>query len=409
MIAQTITGEGPIRRSKPTAFNPADVAVGAKTRVLGTGAGGARRVPLLPPSKEKEDDSTATTTARSTSESVTRVNKVGQGVSGGTSRPAPSKPATSTNKTKPVPVPKLVSKPATSSSSTMQSGSSQSKPPPPQPQPQETKRKPNIKGSHTQPTLAQLARAKAAAELKNNSKNGTTAAKPTWGGGRSVSSSNSTKGLVVKDKGKVGVKVASKAVAPEAVPLPPSPTPASVPLPSSPHVQKEDEKAGVGTSEPEVLEEPLTTTLDGEGSLSAQHPHDHGESQTNGNPTNSATTTDPEGTPNTMQIPFPSGPLPNTPISNLLTSIQQGFLFSPCSPLSPPQSYLRKVGTGVDEDAGTPQLHRDSHLTHDLLDLVSNKAVGEGQRIPSVVEMGAKFAAVDEADRQVLSDVEVNR
>ena len=35
---------------------------------------------------------------------------------------------------------------------------------------------------------------------------------------------------------------------------------------------------------------------------------------------------------------------PSTPITTLLSSIQRGFLFTPSSPLSPPQNYLPARG-----------------------------------------------------------------
>ena len=44
-----------------------------------------------------------------------------------------------------------------------------------------------------------------------------------------------------------------------------------------------------------------------------------------------------------------------TPISTLLTSIQQGFLFTPYSPLSPPQSYLPPTADDdLEIDSPTP-------------------------------------------------------
>jgi hypothetical protein len=42
----------------------------------------------------------------------------------------------------------------------------------------------------------------------------------------------------------------------------------------------------------------------------------------------------------------PRAAVPETPISNLLSSIQQGFLATPCSPLSPPQGYADRAAAG---------------------------------------------------------------
>lgn len=116
-------------------------------------------------------------------------------------------------------------------------------------------------------------------------------------------------------------------------------------------------------------------------------------------------------TPTPAQIPLAA--FPNTPISTLLTSIQQGFLFTPCSPLSPPQSYLHRVDG---EEVGTPtplpwptRVQHEGHRSHDSL-AQAETASTPGQRIPelaSAFETVKMPSAVD--DRQVLSDIEVNR
>lgn len=424
LINDPKAGDGPIRPSNPT--NPTEA--GGKARVVG----GARRVPLPPPAT-KEDDSTKESLrdCHSTSESVTKV-KVGQTTSHGVigSRPVPSKsnPTKADVKPKPKPVPK----PTAKAPSVAQGTAKLPAPKPPRSDTEEAKKLVSKAGGATQPTFAQLARAKAAV-AEQKSKN----AKPVWGGGRSAPSKpaaqvSTTKGLSIQDKAQgtrpaSRTKVASKVV-PEAIPLPPSPgcgtTPASVQLPLSPcSTVSIDEKADSAVT-PEDEEEPLAT-VDAAESIPSQHPHDAAETNAT-SPLDSAQFTIPDILQETTEVtPTPAqislAPFPNTPISNLLTSIQQGFLFTPCSPLSPPQSYIHKVKV-IDDGAGntpTPlplscevQDQNEGHVAHDHLVHNGVRDGVIGQKIPeltSVLEMSTKMPSVmDETERQVLVDVEVN-
>lgn len=86
-----------------------------------------------------------------------------------------------------------------------------------------------------------------------------------------------------------------------------------------------------------------------------------------------------------------------TPISSLLSSIQQGFLFTPCSPLSPPQSYL-PLDNYDDSDSPTPFTKMGGNY-HGL----------SGKRMAGWSGLGvATREEDDENGRQVLSDMEMN-
>ncbi|KAG6372351.1 clasp N terminal-domain-containing protein [Boletus reticuloceps] len=103
-----------------------------------------------------------------------------------------------------------------------------------------------------------------------------------------------------------------KETSPTLIPLPPSPStsPTEIPLPQSPD----------GTPrppEPEAQDEPVLATLSGSTEPARKQLRSAEPCQEQGD----------TGTP-------------STPITTLLASIQRGFLFTPSSPLSPPQNYL---------------------------------------------------------------------
>lgn len=98
-----------------------------------------------------------------------------------------------------------------------------------------------------------------------------------------------------------------------------------------------------------------------------------------------------ESTP-TGQSAFPAPAA--TPISSLLTSIQQGFLFTPCSPLSPPQSYL--------------PLSTDDHRDIDSPTPCAKNFAGDAVPEKKIVDLRLAALGENEDGRQVLSDVDMN-
>jgi hypothetical protein len=93
--------------------------------------------------------------------------------------------------------------------------------------------------------------------------------------------------------------------------------------------------------------------------------------------------------------------LGRTPISSLLTSIQRGFVFTPSSPLSPPESYLHASTT----NRGPPLVFPIKQL--------QQVATSGNEELPAVVTLTAgslrgKLPGED-VERQVLSDVELNQ
>lgn len=112
------------------------------------------------------------------------------------------------------------------------------------------------------------------------------------------------------------VKAERKEQSPTLIPLPPSPSvpPTEIPLPPSPDCTPH-------LTNPEAQDEPVVETLSdstdpaGKQLRSAEHCDEHGDMVS-----------------------------PSTPITTLLSSIQRGFIFTPSSPLSPPQNYLAAPG-----------------------------------------------------------------
>lgn len=210
----------------------------------------------------------------------------------------------------------------------------------------------------TQPTLAQLARTKPAVERKGPS---ITASKPLWG--RSISKASGKKIALVQ---KVMRKLPEPPVAdscsmegrsnPAQIPLPPSPSPSITQIAS---ISRSPTPLDVPSSPPLApllgpmdlpMEDEICATDKGESQNGREmstctHPGSSGEVVAPSNQTSADGLKLLDGEPTTPQgllVPRDfSDPASNkTPISALLSSIQRGFLFTPSSPLSPPQSYL---------------------------------------------------------------------
>lgn len=127
------------------------------------------------------------------------------------------------------------------------------------------------------------------------------------------------------------VKAERKETSPTLIPLPPSPSipPTEVPLPPSPDCTPHPDDA-------EAQDEPVVASLSG--------------------------STDPAGKQSRSVEPYQEqGDMypPSTPITTLLSSIQRGFLFTPSSPLSPPQNYLPAPGN-------LPEKRQDTIIVSDF-------------------------------------------
>jgi len=160
--------------------------------------------------------------------------------------------------------------------------------------------------------------------------------KPVWGGRSSTKVSKPVvKALSIRSKlGGMNNPDTTKP-APDHVPLPPSPTvcPATVPLPSSPACSPHQSRQ---------------FELPASGELSVQETaHDLHVPQDVGHPSINAT-------PSPRDIDFQESPS-KTPITALFSSIQRGFLFTPSSPLSPPQGYVTEIITHTN----SPMAHKD--------------------------------------------------
>lgn len=120
------------------------------------------------------------------------------------------------------------------------------------------------------------------------------------------------------------VKAERKETSPTLIPLPPSPStlPTDIPLPSSP--------ASISHPTDDAQNEPVIASPSGST-------NSVGKQLGSAEPCQKQGDTDP----------------PSTPITTLLSSIQRGFLFTPSSPLSPPQNYLPVPGNlpGKRQDA----------------------------------------------------------
>lgn len=109
------------------------------------------------------------------------------------------------------------------------------------------------------------------------------------------------------------VKAERKEASPTLIPLPPSPStsPTEIPLPPSPDCTARP-------ADPKAQAEPVVATPSASTEPARRQPMSAESCQEQGDP--------------------------STPITTLLSSIQRGFLFTPSSPLSPPQNYLPARG-----------------------------------------------------------------
>jgi hypothetical protein len=253
-----------------------------------------------------------------------------------------------------------------------------------------------------QPTLAQLSRAKAAAVERK----GKDAVKPGWGRPPPSKTAAVTKGVSTGGKiqdAKPGSRPKPKGkTAPTNIPLPPSPkrekTPTSVPLPASPKPPKNEQEVEGCVGDVEGVLVPAMDE-DKEVPTCAQVP---------AVPFISDIKEPADSTPTRMPIGAPAG----TPISTLLTTIQQGFLFTPCSPLSPPQTYLPLTANDAAEmDSPTPTFTRPGETEPHLSDHLTTQTDNDvDKRIPELMptlEEAKTPRNGDETERQVL--VEVNQ
>lgn len=148
--------------------------------------------------------------------------------------------------------------------------------------------------------------------------------KPVWGGRPMPKGPKPVaKALAIRSKPGVMKNPDPSKPAPKDVPLPPSPTvcPTAVPLPPSPVYSPRHSPQ----FEPTVSEElPIQTqTYDTHVARDANRPSI-------------------DSTPSRRDVNIQESPS-KTPITALLSSIQHGFLLTPSSPLSPPQTYVTGV------------------------------------------------------------------
>ena len=357
--------------------------------------GGARRVPLPPVTMKNK-----TSNVHSTSESVVKACQ--PTVLSCSTKPDLSEPRTNKADQKLKPVPRAVIN--QSSTAKILSKSSHSD--------VEEARMPCARAAGvTHLTLTQHSRAK----TTTVDRKGKNSAKPGWGRPAPPKAAV-TKGLSIRGKTEdmksTSRPVAKGKIAARAIPLPPNPkrekTPISVPLPLSP--SEEDEKVRMALTE---VEGGPTTATD-------ETPIDKNvEESTSTLSLAVPLIPDPQEPDNSTPIPFQKTSFATqagTPISTLLTSIQQGFMFTPCSPLSPPQSYLPfrvDVDSEIDPHPLT-LIHPSEHIqqvgyvTHDYL--TTQPSDDQGIRISELVSVPeAKTpTAREDKERGVLSNVEVN-
>lgn len=213
---------------------------------------------------------------------------------------------------------------------------------------------PTIKSTSSRPgrsrsttiDVEQQTSGKQAAEPGRSSQQAVGQKKPVWGGRSSGKASKPVvKGLSIRPK-PGGLKSSDTGKpAPEHTPLPLSPTvcPTAVPLPSSP--------ACSPCQSPE-LEPPAS------GGLSAAVTGDDTNVAVDARPLSAPI----EATP-PRNVEFQESPS-KTPITALLSSIQRGFLFTPSSPLSPPQAYVTEIIAHT-YCPNSPTAHKDTACVSD--------------------------------------------
>jgi hypothetical protein len=195
------------------------------------------------------------------------------------------------------------------------------------------------RGKVDRPTLSQMVHAKAAMDRKAI-RTRVPSSKPIWGGAPQRKAVLSTKPLVVHAKSQLSRKVAKNPLAigknDDAQEAPSHKvTPAQIPLPPSPlreSVEKETAESDERTRS-EMLD--YLSPRKGDSDVELDQVEAGGMEMTAG----------PGSTPDTRRSASPC----RTPITSLLTSIQQGFLFTPSSPLSPPQSYLPLAANSTEQ------------------------------------------------------------
>ncbi|KAG1765490.1 clasp N terminal-domain-containing protein [Suillus placidus] len=224
---------------------------------------------------------------------------------------------------------------------------------------------PTIKGTSSRPGRSrspttdveqQQTSRKQVAEPGRSSQQAVGQKKPVWGGRSSGKASKPVvKGLSIHPKlGGLKNSDASKP-APEHVPLPPSPTvcPTAVPLPSSP---------ACSPRQSPQLEPPASEGLSVQ--VTIDDTHVAGDVR--------PPSTSIEVTPS-RNVDFQESPS-KTPITALLSSIQRGFLFTPSSPLSPPQAYVTEIISHTYRP-NSPTAHRDIACVGVIKDSMARQAL----------------------------------
>ncbi|KAH7927111.1 hypothetical protein BV22DRAFT_1127597 [Leucogyrophana mollusca] len=374
------TPRGPLRPdAQNSGANELNKEADGKTRV----GGGARRVPILPPSSTRDAEESESPSKpsrpvsrneRPAAKNHARANTIGKpplanlgGIGDTTSKGSESAPPS----TKP-------STQADSSRKTAGTGVAQTG----------TRNR-----GVSNPTVSQISRRNALAsdrKLEGQKQPN----KPAWG---RLASKAITKPLVIENKS-VGVtkktvvgraKLPAKTpedIAEAMIPLPPSPhlTPTAVRLPPSPP------KADVDEHDTEAEEGATHSAPAVELPMACSPSNDHVE----------------PGSP--LRLPFPStlseSPT-KTPITALLSSIQRGFLFTPSSPLSPPQSYLPIPQMQFGNDINSPC----NEQAAEGLDFTDASACMESCHNTDATRILSDLQpSGDDVRRQALGDVAVN-
>ena len=280
---------------------------------------------------------------------------------------------------------------------------------------------PRVRGV-TQPTLSQMSRAKATAKEK-----GSAAAPPkpnTWGrqppqNGKKPIQPGLIRHPVPKATAKalprpVSRNAGVRPVTPAQIPLPPSPSPAieaegtvtepptpsaSMKLPMDADGSAKDQSAHCSTSSsPRTINDtalthvPCTDVIEPEV-VAAECPQEEDQDNHVVVQTSELEETSPlpasavsgSSTPRTLLLPQDTTDCSHkTPISALLSSIQRGFLFTPSSPLSPPESYLEKCPNSLPDPfpltMQQPQCTEDAKLTQSKGPFMFGIGVGELER-----------------------------
>ncbi|KAG2145952.1 clasp N terminal-domain-containing protein [Suillus bovinus] len=180
--------------------------------------------------------------------------------------------------------------------------------------------------------------------------------KPVWGGRSSDKATKPiVKGLLIRPKqGELKSSDTSKP-APEHVPLPPSPTvcPTAVPLPSSPPCSPRQSSQLEPSASARLSVQVTTDDTHVIGSVLPP-------------------STSIEATPS-RNVDFQESPS-KTPITALLSSIQRGFLFTPSSPLSPPQAYVAEI-IAPTYRPNSPTTHKDTACVGVISDSAARQAL----------------------------------